>query len=1597
MFSFISMKGGENIKKLGNKLLFILMISLMLILSLNVISAEDNSTLLASSVDSLDVLGASNAINVHVRDSYVAENNTWTEDGVNLANANVSVYDSSNKLIFSGLTDSEGNVVISNLNSAKYSVEIKYSTYEPYTQSADLSTQNTLAIDYMFIPDILLLVDYSSHNEKVDLLMEMSKRIAYISTMDYDVTREWLFDYAKFIHLDMFNEGSYHKLTGEYLKEVLETSPANINYNVAYTFGVYSDSVLNGTGIHIVGASAANNTFHTIENTYVGSYFQAEDIEDSEILDKNMVNYLKYVYYLINPSKYQNPTLDVNNAPLMSPECGFYHPDLGVYTIVPEAELINQWILDNPGYDADGHGSLNWMVENYPDWLVNVLDPTILFRQFEDDFIGNITYEKPFIAIATYYCGGGVVDALIRSYEAQGRPAFNIFKTGTIPPMSSLLNQITKVSKVGISAITSLYDWSLFYANGTAKGDLEDINLAVLKGVYDISETSYLNELGPQIEWTFSVTYPSFEGVYGPVILSYVDGMGKSHVIQTGVDKMVKLACQWADLKDLDNSQKTIAITLYNYPPGKAEIGASYLDVFQSTYDLLFQLNDAGFDVGDISDIPSLYNLTEMIVDFGNKGRWAQGLLNDYVEEHFDELMAHNQLIDLNQFYELTANINPDLYEWMINRWGDGLGGIMVYNDTYIVIPGMWFGKVFITFQPSRGWEEVENYHDLSLPPHQQYVAFYEWLDQTVDVDAIINMGTHGTLEWLPGRNIGVMDGDWAFELTLNPTIYPYIVSNPGEAMVARDRIAALMITHMTPAMGSDGLYGNYTKLSEYIAHYRDQIKLNVSTNAEEYKDLIIELAPSLGFAKYNGTDENGTNQSFDEYVAVLHSYLESMEDDFYTYGLHTLGKILTGDELIKEVITVTTSQTSIYNHIMTHFFPELKNLSFYDDVRHREEYSVVQSVVMSFLEEYVTALVCGTSVEDLNKEYDIPVGSALYNDTLFAASVIVNIENNNEWDAIIGALQGDYLLAGLFADPSYGDSIPVGYDGYASDSTKMPSKSAYASAVKIVDLLLADYMEEHGEWPKLVALILWGTEISRTEGIGIAEFMYFLGCTPVWSENGKVIGVELLPLEDLTVKLHNGSVVNRPRVDVFASIVTSNKDWLTWLLTSVNLAMNAENEDFTQNYVKMHYAQNGIKDRLFGLPGAILEGTGMSNLIPNTADWNIESIAEVATSVYLDKVSFAWNMDDKGNIIVTSQKEAYKTLLSQVDLITQNFDSTWRLFDSDDYYDWFGGLYNAARTLGASPDTAFVDIRNQNNYVSRSFMEEFNFEIRTMLTNPNYNGPLFRSQAGSLALAMAFQNMYGSLIMSGEKMDTQLGNQLADVTFRQLSYVESTAQAASFQSNAAWLLYMYDQGLWDASPETIQKLADAMIETAIKYGVACCHHTCKNLDFNKMLIQASSLSPEKKAEYAKILAQATLTNPLYVAEDAPVDGDGQSEVTPSSEEIMVNGTSDNNGQSAGQAGGETPVGDQPATSQNDASASASAQSSSDSSSSDTSPSEDASQSSDSKAYEVSKSAPAQSSSVESSMPIFVIVAIIILIAIFLVGYTRNRDDFDDY
>ena len=201
------------------------------------ITQDHEISQVGSSQSDEEVLEAGgNVINVHVYDSYSETGKTWSEDGFDLKGATVKLYDSSNKLVSTQTTDSKGIATFTGVGSQKYNLEFTYSTYDPMYLDADFTGKSNAKLDLdniIFTPDILLLVDYNSHNEKVDILMNMSKRVAYISTTDFDKSRAWLVDYAKFMHIDMFSESAYSVLTAQYLKELLARSPANKNYNVA--------------------------------------------------------------------------------------------------------------------------------------------------------------------------------------------------------------------------------------------------------------------------------------------------------------------------------------------------------------------------------------------------------------------------------------------------------------------------------------------------------------------------------------------------------------------------------------------------------------------------------------------------------------------------------------------------------------------------------------------------------------------------------------------------------------------------------------------------------------------------------------------------------------------------------------------------------------------------------------------------------------------------------------------------------------------------------------------------------------------------------------------------------------------------------------------------------------------------------------------------------------------------------------------------------------------------------------------------------------------------------------------------------------------
>ncbi len=1478
---------------------------------------------------SLTATASAAEVSGHVKEIYNESSGTYTtlENAIPVKNATVQVL-GNGTLLNQTLTLDDGSYHLTFTSESPVELRISYHTY----RTATYTLNGSCIINHTFMPDIAII---SSVPEKGQVLRSMgNRRIIYHDMWNpASAADDWIMEHVNFAYLDMAMPGTGW---GDSWYPYLLRSPANQRNMIAAAFGYPTDTDSDpwgGTGLHLLGGTPDNDTPNTIENTYIASYYA---LASGPAARENLENMIRYIYYLLGETTY-NPVENDEGPVMAAPDWGLYHPDAGIMSVSASRARIKEWIETNPGL-IPPYDSLRWIDQNFSAWAENMRAD--IYRQFEEWYGAAKNLTGPFIVVVSYG-PSATVDAIIREAESQGRAAFNLYQGATNPPVSRLLEELVLgVEGKGpmerkISAVISLYSWSLNYPNLPSGGALEEferINVPVIKGVQLDSSSSLTNPLGAQYEWTWQVTIPGFEGVFAPVVVSCTDDSGSEVPLVSGVRKIVKLADGWAKLSELSNTEKKIALILYSYPPGKDGFTASYLDVFRSLHDLLVKLNETGYSVGDrIPDAEELYTL---VSEFGNKGTWAQPLLEKYVSENRAALESNRQLIDPEKYLEWFNGLPENLRSEVISRWGSPPGSIMTVNGS-LVIPGMVLGNILLTVQPARGWDEVTDYHDPYLPPHHQYIAFYRWIQDVFGADAMIHLGTHGTLEWLPGRMIGLMEDDWSFQLTDLPNIYPYIVSNPGEGMVAKDRSWALIIDHMTPAMVQSGLYGELIEIHDLIHQYENAIKVGNYQILPSLESQIRARAASMGM---------NMSGNFTEALERLHLKLHEIEHDIIPLGLHSLGRVLTGEELVEEVLTIASSRTELLENIRRTLYPDLPAYS--EMIRKTYIYETEIDSIKSTARNWIVSIINGTAPAGMNRT-----------DLEFINDTVQKIRANMEWENILKALSGGFIKPGLAGDPSWNDVLPTGVNFYAANPKKMPTRAAWETAVKVVDSMLADYYLKHGSFPELVGMVMWGTELLRTDGIAIAEFLYLLGVKPEWNPNGDVKPEPVL-MDASQLKINiNGVEIPRPRIDVLVTAVTGNQLWIDLMNKAVKMVAEAND---TMNYIRKHYDECGSLDRVFGLMGLVLEGTGVSDLTPATSRWN--ATGELA-DVYLSRVSYAWR-SGPGGVDIQQNRGVFQYLLKNVNLVTQNLDSTWRLMDTDDYYDWFGGMVLASRHLGGNPDTALVDMRNKNSISIRTVAEEIELEIRSQLLNPRYMDSLLNSPSGWLEYAQRYRNVFGVAVTTGAVSD-ELWNLMAENLLSDRFRATKDYEGVATQSMIAWLLEASRRNFWNADERILSGLADRYIQLANQYGVVCCHHTCANMVFNQWLVKLSSLDRASLQKFAAAMAAAT-----GMSIDVP--GSGGSNQPGNYGE----------GQSTGTAGRPSRGSSGEGRSQ------VTASSASGNSGPGAEPQEGTS-GEEGKAYEVS--AATESGSSESQVPVYAILGVICLVALVGIGYFRAR------
>jgi cobaltochelatase CobN len=1039
----------------------------------------------------------------------------------------------------------------------------------------------------------------------------------------------------------------------------------------------------------------------------------------------------------------------------------------------------------------------------------------------------------------------GFVDTLCDAVEAAGGNALPVFcgsLRGADAELYALLGRCDAVvATVLASGGTVAADAS---AGGSDEawdiGALATLDVPVLQGLcltssraaWDASDAA----LSP-MDAAMQVAIPEFDGRLITVPFSFkelgADGIPTYVADPERAARVAGIALRHAALKHKPNAEKKIAVVFTAYPTKHSRVGnAVGLDTPASAVRLLDTLREAGYGV---TDYPSGGDelIHRLIAAGGHDVEWL-------TEEQLRAAPARVPLADYQGWFD---SLEPELREGIRAHWGEAPGSLYVDGDE-IVLASLEFGNVVLMIQPPRGFGEnpIAIYHDPDLPPSHHYLSAYRWLEQSWGADAIIHLGKHGTMEWLPGKGLGLSAG-CAPDAVLGelPLIYPFIVNDPGEGTQAKRRGHATIVDHLVPPMARADTYGDLAKLEQLLDEYA-LVKDLDPAKAPAVRAQIWTLVKAAELHHDLHVDDQPDEDAFDEFVMHIDGYLCEIKDVQIRDGLHILGGGPVGEARVNLVLAVLRS-AQVWGGTAD-ALPGLR-------ASLAAEFGLVEKELLAEpgaavkLPAELTALVDGPSrsasdavdlLEQLcrrlaggmeEREWATSAAAGLVASVLghpvpdavavleFAADEVVPRlgRTTDELTHILRALRGGYVPAGPSGSPTRGlvNVLPTGRNFYSVDPKAIPSRLSWEVGQALADSLIARYLADTGEFPRSVGLTVWGTSCMRTQGDDIAEILALLGCRPVWDDaSRRVTGFEIVPTQEL----------GRPRVDVTVRISGFFRDafpHVVSLLDDAVQAVAALDEPDDANYVRAHVeadtAEHGDRRRatarIFGSkPGAY--GAGLLPLI-DARNWR--SDADLA-EVYAVWGGYAYGKGLDGRAARGDMEQAFR----RISVAAKNIDTREHdLVDADDYFQYHGGMVAMVRHLtGTSPEAYVGDSATPDQVKTRTLGEETHRVFRARVVNPRWMAAMRRhGYKGAFEMAATVDYLFGYDATAGV-VDDWMYERLAteyvfDATNREFM---KQSNPWALQGIAARLLEAADRRLWaEPDQDTLDRLRATYLE----------------------------------------------------------------------------------------------------------------------------------------------------------------------------------------
>ncbi|NDJ77222.1 MAG: cobaltochelatase subunit CobN [Chloroflexi bacterium] len=917
----------------------------------------------------------------------------------------------------------------------------------------------------------------------------------------------------------------------------------------------------------------------------------------------------------------------------------------------------------------------------------------------------------------------------------------------------------------------------------------------------------------------FSAAQPEFDGVLITVPVSTYEAqppdpytgavLYTNQPIPERITKIVQLARKWAMLRLKPNHAKKIAIIFHNYPPRNDTVGcARGLDSFASVVNILRGLAAAGYCVEH--NYATCDDLAHALLErVTNDRRWMTS----------DKLAAR-----------AVAQIPPDQYEpWhtalpeksrthMIENWGDIPGEVFVHND-HILVNGLINGHVYIGIQPPRGFvDQPENIHDPYLAPAHHYLFHYRWIRDVFGADAVLHIGKHGSLEWLPGKSFALSEACYPDLAIMDlPNIYPYIINDPGEGTQAKRRSYACIDDHLIPVMTNADQYEELAEIDARLLEYMQMEAVNPK-QVPVIQKAIWEMTVKQNLHADLDITEEQAFADFDAFVHRLHSYLSEVADTAISDGLHILGEAPAGDMLAE----FTTQLVRVKNGDVPSLRESIARAWSYDydtllDQRGAPDPTGRFPTNATALAEIHAASLDVVRAILADEEHDLLRTNGALNEVaayIRETALPRLAQTTEELDAVMAALSGEHVLPGASGAPTRGmvDILPTRRNFFSVDPRKIPSETAWQTGVAMGDALVERYRAETGEPPDNIGMVVWSSPTMRTMGEDVAQALYLMGVRPVWeAHSGRVKGLEVLPTSELKF----------PRVDVTFRTSGLFRDTfpnLLELLDDAVLMAASLNEPVESNFLRRNVlleveelTRRGIDPnealreatfRVFSDPPGTY-GTGVPEMIDAKAWKTNDDIG----NIFIDWGGYAYG---KG-IYGTASHQTFRRRLSDIRLVVKNEDSReYDMLSCDDFNAYHGGFIAAVKALTGQYPLGFTgDTADRDRLRYRSLQEEARHVFRSRILNPKWIEGLMRhgfKGAGDLSRTVDYAFHWDATI---DIIDDWMYEGLAEryALDEKMQQWLKEVNPYALQNITERLLEAIAREMWEASPEMQERL----------------------------------------------------------------------------------------------------------------------------------------------------------------------------------------------